>query len=170
MEPVARVGVTVTFLRMDRHAGRAGAAAAAGSSRALGRPSVAFYRYLYDTVGADTSGGCDARAGRHWRRCCAIRRFRSTFCMRGGEPAGSSSWMARGRPDVNLSYFGLMPHAVGTGVGFPFLRGGGRGLARRRARHDGEHLHRRSSARAADLSCGRAFARCARCASCGTFR
>ena len=41
----------------------------------------------------------------------------------------SGTWLGnrgqdgRGWPDVNLSYFGLMPHAIGTGVGYPFLRG-----------------------------------------------
>ena len=54
MEPVARVTVTVTFLRMDRPP--------AGPSRGLPTeyqvvtvqaPTVGFYRYLYDTVGAD---------------------------------------------------------------------------------------------------------------------
>ena len=29
---------------------------------------------------------------------------------------------ARGWTDVNLSYFGLMPHAVGSGIGYAFLR------------------------------------------------
>src|ERR1051326_6121291 len=54
MEPVARVTVTLTFLRMDRPP--------VGPSRglpteyqvvAVQSPTVGFYRYLYDTVGAD---------------------------------------------------------------------------------------------------------------------
>ena len=40
----------------------------------------------------------------------------------GGEPAGFFELDARAWPDVNLSYFGLMPHAVGSGVGLAFLR------------------------------------------------
>ena len=40
----------------------------------------------------------------------------------GGEPAGFYELDGRGWPDMNLSYFGLMPHAIGSGVGFPFLR------------------------------------------------
>jgi len=53
MEPVARVTVTVTFLRMDR----APAASSPGLPTdyqvvVVQSPTVAFYRYLYDTVGA----------------------------------------------------------------------------------------------------------------------
>ena len=40
----------------------------------------------------------------------------------GGEPAGFFELDARFWPDINLSYFGLMPRAVGTGLGYMFLR------------------------------------------------
>ena len=82
-------------------------------------PSVGFYRYLYNTVGAPTtSGGCAARCRTtNWRRCCAIRGVSIHVLYAGGEPAGFFELDARRWPDVNLSYFGLMPHAVGTGVG-----------------------------------------------------
>ena len=39
-----------------------------------------------------------------------------------GEPAGFFELDARGWPDVNLSYFGLMPNAIGHGTGYAFLR------------------------------------------------
>ena len=53
MEPTVRVGVTVTFLRMDRRpADRAPALPAGATVVEQPRCSVAFYRYLYDTVGA----------------------------------------------------------------------------------------------------------------------
>jgi GNAT superfamily N-acetyltransferase len=39
-----------------------------------------------------------------------------------GEPAGFFELDARTWTDINLSYFGLMPHAVGTGIGHAFLR------------------------------------------------
>jgi GNAT superfamily N-acetyltransferase len=38
------------------------------------------------------------------------------------EPAGFFELDGRARPDVNLSYFGLMPHAIGGGFGGAFLR------------------------------------------------
>ncbi len=124
MEPVVRVGVTVTFLRMD--------APATGAVRAwprdvslvrLASPSVTFYRFLYDTVGADYCW---------WLRrtvpdaeLAALLGDKSVsihVLYRGGEPVGFFELDARGGPDINLSYFGLMPHAVGTGLGFAFLR------------------------------------------------
>ena len=39
-----------------------------------------------------------------------------------GEPAGFFELDARTWPDINLSYFGLMPHAIGSGIGYAFLR------------------------------------------------
>ena len=92
-------------------------------SCASGRRSVGFYRYLYNTVGADyvwwlrrTDAG---------RRLAALLRdplVSIHVLYADGEPAGFFELDARGWPDVNLSYFGLMPHAVGTGVGYAFLR------------------------------------------------
>ena len=124
MEPVARVTVTVTFLRMDR----APAEPAPGFPHGVGvtrvaKPTVPFYRYLYDTVGADYVW---------WlRRTMPDSELAMLLgdpsvsihvLYSGGQPAGFFELDGRGWPDVNLSYFGLMPHAIGTGVGFPFLR------------------------------------------------
>jgi GNAT superfamily N-acetyltransferase len=39
-----------------------------------------------------------------------------------GEPAGFFELDARTWPEVNLSYFGLMPFMIGTGIGHAFLR------------------------------------------------
>ena len=51
---VTRVGVTVTFLRMDRAPADPPPALPAGMAiERVGAPTVAFYRYLYNTVGAD---------------------------------------------------------------------------------------------------------------------
>jgi hypothetical protein len=54
MEPVARVTVTVTFLRMDRPPAvpSPGLLSDYQVVRATA-PTVGFYRYLYNTVGAD---------------------------------------------------------------------------------------------------------------------
>jgi GNAT superfamily N-acetyltransferase len=40
----------------------------------------------------------------------------------GGEPAGFFELDARSWPAINLSYFGLMPQAIGRGLGYAFLR------------------------------------------------
>ena len=54
MEPVVRVGVTVTFLRMDRPPAEAAPGLPTGWQVVRAEtPTVAFYRYLYNTVGAE---------------------------------------------------------------------------------------------------------------------
>ena len=54
MEPVDRVAVTVTFLRMDAPpAVRAPGFPPGASMVRVAAPTVPFYRFLYDTVGAD---------------------------------------------------------------------------------------------------------------------
>ena len=125
MEPVARVTVTVTFLRMDRPP--PGPSAGLPTEYQVVTVAVADRRRsiaISTTRSAPTTcGGCGApcRTG-SWRCCCAIRRCRSTCCTTAASRPASSNWTARGWPDVNLSYFGLMPHAIGAGVGYPFLR------------------------------------------------
>ena len=54
MEPVARVTVTVTFLRMDRSpAGPSPGFPTGYQVVTVQSPTVGFYRYLYNTVGAE---------------------------------------------------------------------------------------------------------------------
>ena len=54
MSPVTRVGVTVTFLRMDQAPKVLAPGMGAGVQIVrVQAPSVPFYRYLYNTVGAD---------------------------------------------------------------------------------------------------------------------
>jgi GNAT superfamily N-acetyltransferase len=124
MEPTERVTVSVTFLRMD-HPPVAAAPSLPAGNQVIPAASctVPFYRYLYDTVGADYVW---------WlRRTMADSELDALLrdpavsihvLYRGGEPAGFFELDARPWPDVNLSYFGLLPHAVGTGIGFAFLR------------------------------------------------
>ena len=124
MEPVTRVGVTVTFLRMDSPpVAPAPALQIASQVVRVEAPTVGFYRYLYNTVGADYVW---------WlRRMMPDPEVRSLLreplvsihvLYSGGEPGGFYELDARTWPNVNLSYFGLMPHMIGSGVGFPFLR------------------------------------------------
>ncbi len=128
MQPTTRVGVTVTFLRLDLQAVPPGTAAPGPalpgdtSLIRLRACTVPFYRYLYATVGG---------AYCWWlRRSLADAVLGGILCdpavsvwvlYQGGEPAGFFELDSRNRPAVNLSYFGLMPHATGQGMGAAFL-------------------------------------------------
>ncbi len=124
MEPVVRIGVTVTFLRMAAPPTEPAPALPGDAAVVpLARPSVPFYRYLYDTVGG---------AYLWWLRraisssdlALIIRHplLKVSVLYQGGEPAGFFELDRRPSPDVNIGYFGLMPHAVGRGLGHAFLR------------------------------------------------
>lgn len=124
MQPTTRVAVTVTFLRLDRvPPDDARPLPADATLVRLSRPSVAFYRFLYDTVGAPylwwlrRSLTDEVLAGILADPAVSIH-----VLYRDGEPAGFFELDTRGRLTVNLSYFGLMPHAVGLGIGGAFLR------------------------------------------------
>jgi GNAT superfamily N-acetyltransferase len=124
MESVVRVSVTVTFLRMDRPPAEDAPALPPGYEviRAT-KPSVAFYRYLYNTVGADYVWWLRRTlSDRELAELLAEREVSIHTLYHDGEPAGFFELDSRVWPDVNLSYFGLMPHAVGTGIGYRFLR------------------------------------------------
>ena len=124
MEPVASVAVTVTFLRMEQPPADAPPPLPRGMTLVrAGAPSVGFYRYLYNTVGADyvwwlrrTMPDATLAA------LLAAPRVSIHVLYSDGEPAGFFELDGRGAPDWNLSYFGLLPHAVGTGAGYSFLR------------------------------------------------
>ena len=123
-EPRDTVAVTVTFLRMD-HPPLAPVEEIPVETRTekAVAPTVAFYRYLYNTVGADYVWWLrrimpdddllhllsDAAVSIH-------------VLYKDGAPAGFFELDARHGANVNLSYFGLMPHMIGTGAGPGFLR------------------------------------------------
>lgn len=123
-EPVIRVGVTVTFLRMDRPPAEAAPALPEGAEVRVERDcSVATYRHLYNTVGQDyvwwlrrTMADADLAA--------VLRNPRVSVHVLwlDGAVAGFYELDRSNMPSVNISYFGLMPQAVGRGMGFAFLR------------------------------------------------
>ncbi len=123
-EAVIPVAVDVTFLRMDAPPWEPAPRLPAGARvERVARCSVAFYRYLYDTVGHDYVW---------WlRRTLSDAELHGVLgnpgvsihvLYQGGEPAGFYELDRRNRPAVNLSYFGLMPFAIGAGIGRAFLR------------------------------------------------
>ena len=122
MQPTTKVAVTVTFLRMEQRPPPGPALPDNVALLQLARCTVPFYRYLYDTTGA---------AHVWWlRRSLADQALAAMLAepgisihvlYRGGEPAGFFELDRRGLPVVNLSYFGLLPHAVGHRLGTAFL-------------------------------------------------
>jgi GNAT superfamily N-acetyltransferase len=85
--------------------------------------TVTQYRFLYNTVGAPYLW---------WLRrvmpdpdlATMLRDPRVSIHVLtlNGEPGGFYELDRSHWPSVNLSYFGLMPHAIGRGLGYPFLR------------------------------------------------
>lgn len=124
MEPVVRVAVTVTFLRMDRAPAEAAPALPPGFQLVrVTSPTVAFYRYLYNTVGADYLWWLRRTLSDDELGALLADPAVSIYTLYAdGEPAGFFELDARNRPDINLGYFGLLPHAIGSGVGYAFLR------------------------------------------------
>ena len=125
MEPVARVSVVVTFLRMDR-APSDPAPALPMDMQVLVEPycSVATYRYLYNTVGAPYVWWLRRTLTDQQTAALLRNPAVSIHVLRDADDqiAGFYELDATPWPNVNLSYFGLMPHAVGRGVGLAFLR------------------------------------------------
>lgn len=121
---IIRVGVTVTFLRMDQAPDAPPPPLPEGMAiQRIATPTIGFYRYLYNTVGAEYVW---------WLRrtmpdgeLTALLRHSGVsvhVLYANGEPAGFFELDTRPAPNVNLSYFGLLPHAVGAGIGLTFLR------------------------------------------------
>ena len=117
-----RVAVTVTFLRMESEPAAGPGLPCGVSLVQIDRCSVPFYRYLYHTVGGDYVW---------WLRRTLTDAALETILRdpavsvhvlyEGGAPAGFFELDRRGRPTVNISYFGLLPHAIGRGFGAGFL-------------------------------------------------
>ena len=123
-EPAIPVAVDVTFLRMECPP-RDPAPPLPPDARVeeARNCTVGFYRYLAHTVGEDYVW---------W-----LRRMLSDAELAGiltdtaisvhvlyqaGQPAGFYELDRRNRPLVNLAYFGLLPHAIGRGLGRALLR------------------------------------------------
>jgi len=122
--PSTRIAVTVTFLKQDVPPILTGPQLPADVyMMRVRRCSVAFYRYLYDTVGAPYVWWLrrtlsDGEIG----EILAQPGLSIHVLYRDGEPAGFYEIDERSNNTVNLAYFGLMPHAIGKGLGPAFLR------------------------------------------------
>lgn len=87
------------------------------------KPTVAYYRFLYDTVGRDYD----------WPRCKKLSdtelaallhdpRLEVHVLMADGVPAGFAELDRRIEGEIKLAQFGLMPEFIGQGLGRYFLQ------------------------------------------------
>ena len=123
-EPVDRVAVRVTFLRMDRRPATAAPPFPPGTTiEPRPRCSVAEFRTLYDTVGAKHLWWLrrtltDAELAAHLAKPGVFVHV----LRRDGSTAGFHELERTEWATVNINYFGLFPDAVGQGLGRAFLR------------------------------------------------
>ncbi len=120
----SRIAVDVTFLRMTARPSQPTPALPAGYDIVRVRaPTVGFYRYLYGAVGRDYCWWLRRVAGDgEIAALLADPRASLHVVYHGGEPGGFFELDGRLAGEVNISYFGLMPHLVGRRIGTAFLR------------------------------------------------
>jgi GNAT superfamily N-acetyltransferase len=120
---VTKVGVTVTFLRMDDRPREACPPLPDDVKIVVMRaPPVSLYRYLYNTVGEDYLWWLRrVLSDPELARILNSPALTLHVLYKDDAPAGFFELDRGPWPDVNLSYFGLMPHMIGRGVGFAFL-------------------------------------------------
>jgi len=123
-EPTVPVAVDVTFLRMGRPPRDLAPPLPKGATVVRVQDcTVPFYRFLYNTVGADYVWWL-RRAASDEEIAGIIRNPAVSIHVlyQGGQPAGFYELDRRAEHGINLSYFGLLPHAIGRGMGRAFLR------------------------------------------------
>jgi GNAT superfamily N-acetyltransferase len=119
-----RVAMTVTFLEMKQRPSPPGPPQPRGKIAILRaeKPSVHFYRYLYDTVGKDylwvdrKKLSDDALA-----KILEAETLELYVLYAEGAPAGFAELDFADPETAHLAYYGLMPEAVGRGLGSYFL-------------------------------------------------
>ena len=116
-----RLKVTVTHLEMTAQPDHHRAVPMPLSKVALleaEKPTVSFYRYLYDTVGEPWLWG-DRRELSETMLKAIIHDERDTVLVlyRAGVPAGFAELFRGDDRTTEISYFGLMPEFVGQGLG-----------------------------------------------------
>ncbi len=117
-EATDRVVVTVTFLRLNRRPARPATVLPAGMTLRAESLDTEAYRVLYDAVGSAWLWWLrrvmpDELLARHLANP-AVQIF---VLRRDGKVCGFFETDATHWPDVNLNYFGLLPEAIGQGLG-----------------------------------------------------
>jgi len=117
--------VTVTYLEMTSPDQRSAAPewAEPVTVERAERPTVSFYRYLYDTVGADWDWYERRRLSDESLAAIVQDDAVEVFVLYvRGVPAGYVELDRRIDAEVEIAYFGLMPNYIGRGLG-PALLG-----------------------------------------------
>lgn len=119
-----RIDVTVTYLQMTAPPQHPPRSAPAGMKLALMRaekPTVSFYRYLYNTVGEPWLWGDRRRLNDEaLARIITDERVEIYVLYVAGVPAGFAELDRRVAGEIELAYFGLIPDFLGRGLG-PYL-------------------------------------------------
>ena len=131
MVPGETVPVTVTFLEMTSPDQRAPAPEPVEPAAIVRAecPTVSFYRYLYNTVGADWNWHMRRRLSDEELAAIVHDDRVEIFVLQvRGVPAGFVELDRRIEGEVEIAYFGLVPEYIGRGLG-AFLLGWGLGRA-----------------------------------------
>jgi GNAT superfamily N-acetyltransferase len=82
------------------------------------RPTVSFYRYLYDTVGEPWLWGDRRKLSRDALQAIVQHPDVEVHVLYAdGVPAGYAELDARDKPEIEVSYFGLIPDFIGRKLG-----------------------------------------------------
>lgn len=119
-----RVPMTVTFLEMTARPSAPSPPQPPGKVAVLRSeaPPVHFYRYLYDHIGGAYLW-VDRKKMAPGKLAETIQDPRNVLYVlyTEGSPAGMAELDLRKDGQINISYFGLMPEAIGRGLGYFFL-------------------------------------------------
>ncbi len=122
--PAGKLECVITYLEMSQPPGSPGPPAPAAKLALLRAesPPVAFYRYLYDTVGGPWLWYERRRLDDDTLAAIIHDPKIEIYVLYvGGVPAGYSELDLRSMPDIELAYFGLIPDFIGRGLGRYFL-------------------------------------------------
>jgi len=119
-----RIPMTVTFLEMSAKPSVLPPPQPRGKVALLRveKPSTHFYRYLYDTIGKDYYWVDRKRLDSDALALVIQDPLNRLFVLYiDGAPAGLAELDLRKAGAANISYFGLMPEAIGRRLGYFFL-------------------------------------------------
>lgn len=123
--PPGKIPTTITYLEMLARPAGDPPPAPGESVQILHvpRPTVAFYRFLYNTVGESWLWGNRRRLSDDSLAAILDDSRVDIYVLHvDNQPAGYAELDARADGEVELAYFGLMPEFIGRGLG-PYLLG-----------------------------------------------